>query len=126
MRYFAIAFLLINTISAFVLAPKKPSQDDFYTPPQGYEAQPLGSILKTRNVPNPLTNVFTPVKVQNAWQLLVRSEDTFGNPNAIVTTIIQPFNAKRISLFLIKHLKILVNWIVLHHMLFNMDRTFRL
>lgn len=95
MRYFAIAFLLINTISAFVLAPKKPSQDDFYTPPQGYEAQPLGSILKTRNVPNPLTNVFTPVKVQNAWQLLVRSEDTFGNSNAIVTTIIQPFNAKK-------------------------------
>ncbi|KAI5970166.1 hypothetical protein CANMA_000777 [Candida margitis] len=94
MRYLAIAFLLINTISAFVLAPKEPSQDDFYTPPQGYETQPVGSILRTRNVPNPLTSVVTPIKVQNAWQLLVRSEDSFGNPNAIVTTIIQPFNAK--------------------------------
>ncbi|KAI5965106.1 hypothetical protein KGF57_000899 [Candida theae] len=94
MRYFAIAFLLFNSITAFVLAPKRPSQDDFYTPPQGYESQPVGSILKKRNVPNPLTSIVTSVRVQNSWQLLVRSEDTFGNPNAIVTTVIQPFNAK--------------------------------
>ncbi|KAG5419502.1 hypothetical protein I9W82_003269 [Candida metapsilosis] len=94
MRCFVIAFLLINSISAFVLAPKKPSEDNFYTPPEGYESQPVGSILKKRNVPNPLTSIVTSVRVQNSWQLLVRSEDSFGNPNAIVTTIIQPFNAK--------------------------------
>ena len=33
------------------------------------------------------------MEVKNSWQLLVRSEDSFGNAAAIVTTVIKPFNA---------------------------------
>ncbi|KAI3403946.2 PMC1 [Candida oxycetoniae] len=93
MKKLFIFLVLITNCFAATLSPTKPSQDDFYNAPSNFESKPVGTILKWRNVPNPLTSIFTKVNVQNAWQLLVRSEDTFGNPNAIVTTVIQPYNA---------------------------------
>ncbi|KAI5966078.1 hypothetical protein CANMA_003324 [Candida margitis] len=90
--HIALFYLIIGTLAA-TIKPTKPSDDDFYTPPQGYEDQEVGTILKRRNTPSPLTSVVNQASVQNSWQLLVRSEDSFGNPNAIATTIIQPFNA---------------------------------
>ena len=49
--------------------------------------------MQHRSTPKPITGAFFPSKVQNSWQLLVRSEDSFGNPNVLVTTVLQPFNA---------------------------------
>ena len=64
-----------------------------FTAPAGFKAAKPGDILKTRKSPNKPSSLYAPVEVQNSWQLLVRSEDSFGNPNAFVTTIIQPKNA---------------------------------
>ncbi|RCK57260.1 Lipase 1 [Candida viswanathii] len=44
--------------------------------------------------PRPVRNLlFFHVPLKNSWQLLVRSEDSFGNPNAIVTTVLEPHNS---------------------------------
>ncbi|CCG25012.1 hypothetical protein CORT_0G03360 [Candida orthopsilosis Co 90-125] len=93
MKFWFVVFLLVHGIFAAVIAPVKPSQDKFYTPPDGYEDAEVGTILKYRKTPVPLSGIINEVHAQNSWQLLVRSEDTFGNPNAFVTTVIQPFNA---------------------------------
>lgn len=93
MHFTIILLYLIATTVAATIKPTPLSMDDFYKPPQGYEDQKVGTILKHRNTPNPLSSVANEASVQYAWQLLVRSEDSFENPNAIVTTIIQPFNA---------------------------------
>ncbi|CAI5759723.1 unnamed protein product [Candida verbasci] len=86
-------YYLLIILASPIGPPTPPGEDEFYNPPEGYENEPNGAILKSRPCPNPLTNIFTPVNVKNCWQFLVRSEDTFNNSNAIVTTIIEPYNA---------------------------------
>ncbi|KAI5949407.1 hypothetical protein KGF54_005642 [Candida jiufengensis] len=98
MLLITIYYFLITTVSAISFAsennrPIKPSEDDFYIPPPDFESAPVGKIVRKREVPHRLTNVFTPMKVQNAWHIMVRSEDSFNEPNVIVATIIKPFNA---------------------------------
>ena len=66
--------------------------DDFYTAPDGYESAKLGEILKLRKLPVNSVVCFE-IDIKNSWQLLVRSEDSFGNATAIVTTVIEPYNA---------------------------------
>lgn len=75
-------------------SPLLPSDDPFYTPPAGYESSAPGTILRSRNVPNALAiGSILPVNVQGAYQLLYRSTDSLGNPQATVTTIIVPYDA---------------------------------
>ncbi|KGQ90618.1 lipase 6 [Candida albicans P34048] len=93
MRDLILFLSLLQTIFASLFSLKPPSQDDFYKAPAGFKAAKPGDILKTRKSPNKPSSLYAPVEVQNSWQLLVRSEDSFGNPNAFVTTIIQPKNA---------------------------------
>lgn len=69
-----------------------PSKDDFYNPPYNYEKAKLGDILKVRNPPGKIRSLYFPVNIKNTWQLLVRSEDALGNPNAVVTTVFEPYN----------------------------------
>lgn len=69
------------------------SKDSFYVPPVGFEAAKPGDILKTRNTPSVPSSLYLPILIKSAWQLLIRSEDSFGNPNAFVATLIQPLNA---------------------------------
>ena len=88
-----LLFLLVAPIYAGLILPTKPSNDPFYNAPAGFEKAAVGDILQSRKTPKPITGVFVPVKIQNSWQLLVRSEDSFGNPNVIVTTVMEPFNA---------------------------------
>ncbi|CAK7909391.1 lipase 1 [[Candida] anglica] len=76
-----------------IILPLAPSVDPFYQPPAGFESQPVGAILRYRKRTNPFGIVVVPVKIKDVWQLLVRSEDTFGNPIAIVTTVYVPYNA---------------------------------
>lgn len=81
---------LVNSAS---VAPKKPSEDPFYVPPDGYESLADGTILRFRETPGPLGATFLPLKTDGSWQILIKSADALGNPNAIVTTIIKPYNA---------------------------------
>ena len=93
MKFAYLLLALITPIYCGILLPTKPSNDPFYNAPAGYEDAKVGDILQHRSTPKPITGAFFPSKVQNSWQLLVRSEDSFGNPNVLVTTILQPFNA---------------------------------
>ncbi|KAI5950070.1 hypothetical protein KGF57_004415 [Candida theae] len=92
--YFAfVSLYLLASAFATTTRPTVPSEDDFYIPPQGYEEYEVGAILKHRNTPGPLGSIINKVSVESSWQLMVRSEDTFGNPSAVVATVIKPFNA---------------------------------
>jgi len=72
----------------------QPTDDPFYTPPYGYESTAPGTILRSRPVPNQLALLgIAPVNVSAAYQLLYRSTDSTGDPQATVTTIIIPYNA---------------------------------
>lgn len=85
---------LISLVSAGLLTQAiPPSADPFYTPPSDLASSSPGDILRSRLIPTALRSVVLPLKVKNTWQLLVRSTDIHGNPSAIVTTVIQPFNA---------------------------------
>ncbi|KAI5965365.1 uncharacterized protein KGF55_001586 [Candida pseudojiufengensis] len=90
---FLLISLIFSIVSATTVTPNVPSEDDFYTPPIGFEDAKVGDILKFRNTPNQIKFVFFPLNIKNSWQILVRSEDSFGNPNAIVTTVMEPHNA---------------------------------
>lgn len=79
--------------SALLVTALVPSQDPFYVPAAGFELEAPGTILKTRPLPSHLRAVILPVNVKNSWQLLVRSTDALGNASAIVTTVMQPYNA---------------------------------
>ncbi|EGW34614.1 secretory lipase 3 [Spathaspora passalidarum NRRL Y-27907] len=70
-----------------------PHYDDFYTLPEGFDDAKPGDILKYREVPPKLASLFFPVEVKKVWQLVICSQDTFGNPTAFLSTIIEPYNA---------------------------------
>lgn len=75
-------------------APQPPSSDPFYTPPAGFENSAPGTILRSRNVPSPLAFLsIAPINIKGAYQLLYRTTDSLGNPEATVTTVIVPYNA---------------------------------
>lgn len=93
MKSLVVLFTLLSIVLASILDLKSPLVDDFYKAPDGYESAKLGEILKLRKTPSQISSLFIPVEVKNSWQLLVRSEDSFGNATAIVTTVIEPFNA---------------------------------
>ena len=88
-----LILFLIAPIYAGVLLPTKPSIDPFYNAPEGFKNATVGDILQFRKTPKSITGGFVPLNVQNSWQFLVRSEDSFGNPNVIVTTVIEPVSA---------------------------------
>lgn len=64
-----------------------PSQDAFYQPPAGYEAQPDGTILRSRPVTATALSVPIPV---DSWQLLYKSLDSHRVPVADVATVLVP------------------------------------
>ncbi|KAL7664529.1 Uncharacterized protein ABC855_g2674 [[Candida] zeylanoides] len=72
--------------------PLPPSKDPFYTPDTGYESNPVGTILRHRKINNPFGILTKPAKIESAYQVLIRSEDTFGNANAITAAIYVPKN----------------------------------
>lgn len=72
-------------------APLPPQSDPFYQPPTGYQNTAPGTILKVRTV-SVAAFAYLPQKVR-AWQLLYRTTDTQGDPEATVTTVLEPLNA---------------------------------
>lgn len=77
-----------------------PEDDPFYTPTPGFEKAKPGQILAKRPVPNPITlNNKDGIKVKAAWQVKFRSQNSVGEPNEGMVTILEPYNAKPDSLF---------------------------
>lgn len=81
-------FLQCTIVNAFVALP--PSDDPFYQPPAGFEAQSPGTILRSRRIPKPIA---ISTSLSAAYQLLFRSTDSIGRPNAVLTSIYVPQNA---------------------------------
>ncbi|WP_051407253.1 lipase family protein [Nocardia sp. CNY236] len=71
--------------------PLLPSLDPFYRAPHGFEAKPPGAILRSRRIDVALLGV---VRQQvSAWQLLYRSSNLHGAPEAAITTVLLPIGA---------------------------------
>lgn len=92
-KYLLFFVLLITGVFGGLLVPTKPSDDDFYKAPEGFEDAKVGDILKHRDVPHEIRSVYFPVNIKHSWQFLIRSEDINGVPLAVVTTIFEPYNA---------------------------------
>lgn len=88
-----LLLLYLTVAFAQVLKPTSPSEDDFYNQPKNLSDYDVGDIIDHRPVPYKLRTVYAPLNVKEAWQLLVRSEDTRGDPIAMMTTILVPYNA---------------------------------
>lgn len=78
---------------ALYIAPELPSEDKFYDTPDNIEDYALGEIIRHRDAPTMIRSIYVPINVKNAWQFLVRSTDSRGNATAIVTTILEPYDA---------------------------------
>ncbi|MBF6296247.1 lipase [Nocardia amamiensis] len=72
--------------------PLLPSIDPFHRPPKGFAAKPPGTILRSRKIDVALFGVI-PQQVA-AWQLLYRSSDLHGAPEAAITTVLLPLDAE--------------------------------
>jgi alpha-beta hydrolase superfamily lysophospholipase len=71
--------------------PRLPSADPFYEPPPGYQHAAPGTVLRSRDVELAFMGL---VRQQvRATQLLYRSTDMNGNPEATATTVIVPVEA---------------------------------
>jgi hypothetical protein len=82
--------------------PLFPDEDSFYTPTPGFESAKLGAILKHRPVPRPITiDNKNGLKLKDAWQILYRTQNSVGEPEANVVTVLVPFkpNAKKLFSF---------------------------
>ncbi len=75
--------------------PPRPDRDPFHRPPAGFEHCAPGTVLRSRVVEVAAFGA-VPVRV-SAWQLLYRSRDRDGTPEAAVTTVLVPRGAARAS-----------------------------
>jgi hypothetical protein len=80
--------------------PLFPDDDLFYKPTPGFESAKPGAILKHRAVPRPITiDNKNGLKLKEAWQILYRTQNSVGEPEANVVTVLVPFKAKADKLF---------------------------
>jgi hypothetical protein len=80
-------------------SPANTSEEAFYAAPPGFESTTPGTILKYRRVPQPIAVSDVQIPVDGAWQLLYRTQDSLGKPDATMMTILKPKNAKPKNLF---------------------------
>jgi hypothetical protein len=88
-----VSFLLPTIAAPLESRALQPAFDPFYTPPSGWESQPVGTILNTRNIIPATLGLFPNIGLQG-WQLLYRTQGANGEPLATVTTILKPLGAK--------------------------------
>lgn len=69
------------------------SKDPFYTQPGNISDYQNGEIIRQRYAPTGVRALYIDMKVKNVWQIAFKSEDTFGNPQAAFSTVIEPFNS---------------------------------
>ncbi len=74
--------------------------DQFYSAPIGFENAKLGSILRYRQSPRSISlDNKTPIRPKEAWQIQYRTQNSLGEPEAGIVTVLVPFNAKKSNLF---------------------------
>lgn len=93
MRLFLLFLSLLSGAISVAVRPATVANDPFYDAPEDIESYSLGDIMKTRPPPAHLQTMYMNLGVKNAWQFLIRSEDSFGVPLPISSTIIEPYNA---------------------------------
>lgn len=69
------------------------SKDPFYFQPTDLHRYELGDIIRVREAPSNLRTLYMKMNVKNVWQFGIRSEDGFGNPQAVFSTLVEPHNA---------------------------------
>jgi hypothetical protein len=69
------------------IPPPPPSQDPWYTAPDGYESTAPGTVLRVRN--NPSTSALVP-NSSAAYNILYRTTDANYKPSWAVTTLLIP------------------------------------
>jgi hypothetical protein len=89
-----------NSLPSALQIDQTPETDVFYHPPILFEDAKLGTILKYRRAPQGLrlSNIL-PYKIKAAWQVLYRTQNSVGKPEATVVTILVPLAAKKKNLF---------------------------
>jgi hypothetical protein len=93
LKTFVYCLVFINRLVNSFPVLEEPSKDAFYIPPKNFEQSELGTILKYRRSPQKLRSLYFPIEIANSWDILVRSEDSHGNASAVVSTLMEPFNA---------------------------------
>jgi hypothetical protein len=74
--------------------------DSFYAAPKGFENKELGEILRYREAPRPISlDNRTPLKPKEAWQIQFRTQNSMGEPEAGMVTVLVPWKAKPGNLF---------------------------
>ncbi len=76
-------------VAAAAGSPLPPQSDPFYQPPANLATTAPGTVLRTRSVSVAAFGLLGEQHVR-AWQLLYRTTDTQGNPEATPTTVIEP------------------------------------
>ncbi|PLB33712.1 LIP-domain-containing protein [Aspergillus candidus] len=74
------------------LLPQDPSEDPFYQPPGGFEAEPPGTVLRSRRIVASFFGLLP--NLIEAHQLLYRTTAIDGSAISTVTTVFKPHNAK--------------------------------
>jgi hypothetical protein len=86
-----------------------PNEDDFYKPPPGFESKAHGSILRYRPVPNPISlDNKTAMYLKAAWQIQYRTQNSVGEPEAAIVTVLVPHNAKPQHLFTYHYISVCI------------------
>ncbi len=70
------------------IRPQLPADDPFYDPPAGFQHSRPGTVLRSRDVELAFLGLI-PQRI-TATQLMYRTTDMHGNPEAAVTTVIVP------------------------------------
>lgn len=95
-----LLLFLLPFVAALPSAPVKkagplpPDEDPWYIPPDGWESEPPGAILRHRAPPSPIAAIgLAEVNLDATHQILYRTTDSFGEPITTVTTVMVPHNA---------------------------------
>jgi hypothetical protein len=84
-----VLYALLSFVSAAsVSTPLPPSQDPFYTAPEGFESASPGAVLRVRVAPGNLTTLFA--NVSQAYHILYRTTDSHYHASWAVTTLYLP------------------------------------
>ena len=85
----ASATLLSTAVATpWSTTPLPPSQDPWYTGPDGYECESPGTVLRIRQAPGNATSVVQ--GAASAWNILYATTDSRYNPSWAVTTVFVP------------------------------------
>ena len=88
--------LSIAVATPWSSTPLPPSQDPWYTGPDGYECESPGTVLRIRQAPGNATSVVQ--GAASAWNILYATTDSRYNPSWAVTTVFVPNNTNGTAL----------------------------